>query len=160
MITGASLSDEERNFLCNAIIRLHKENGCLKGLRNIYPTSKKLYELISLSTKDLCSFLIEPIWNPVYSCHREDDGGRLATITASIEMLKFIDTIYNSKYDIFRELSTELIEQEFSYIKSITDEIVDANGLLSKTITMETIERLKHFYEKFKHLTLIRINLF
>lgn len=153
MMTDKLLSNEESKFLCNSIIRLHKENGCLKALKENFVSSERLNKAISSTDIELSKFLIEPVWKIVYKYHLGSDGDLVSRIIASMEMLKFIDMIRDNKYSIIRTLSKSLANQEIEYIKSTIDEIVDSKDSLSKVVPIEMIIELKHYYNNISGLS-------
>ena len=161
MMTGKLLSNEESKFLCNSIIRLHKENGCLKALKENFVSSERLNKYISSTDMELSEFLIEPIWKTVYKYHSGKDGYLASRIIASMEMFKFIDIIRDSKYRIISTLSKSLAIQEIAYLKSTIDEILDTKDSLSEIVPMEIIIELKKHYKNLYSLNRYdKINLF
>ena len=152
MITCNSLSNNEVNFLCKSILRLQKENGCFRQLKSVHKSFNELIRYISNSDRELCGYLIGPVWQIVYKTHCYE-GEKLSRWIASTEMIKFIKMINESKYKVFDRVSYELANQEFSYIKSLIDEIISDDGSLEKIIPEERIEELKSNYENVKHLT-------
>ena len=164
IITGTSLSNEESKFLCNSIIRLFKENGCLKALKKDFVASERLNKAISSTDRELSEFLIGPVWKTVYNYHMGSDGDLVSRIIASMEMLKFIDIIRDNKYRIIRTLSENLAKQELAYLKSTIDEIVDSKDSLSKVVPTEIIIELKKHYKNLCSLSSLsrftKINLF
>jgi hypothetical protein len=161
MMTDKLLSNEESKFLCNSIIRLHKENGCLKELKENFVSSERLNKHISSTDIELSNFLIEPVWKVVYKYHLGSDGDFVSRIIASMEMLKFIDMIRDSKYSIIRTLSESLAGQELKYLKSTIDEILDSKDSLSEIVPMEIVIELKKHYKNLCSLNRFdEINLF
>ena len=162
-MTDKLLSNEESKFLCNSIIRLFKENGCLKALKKDFVASERLNKCISSTDRELSEFLIGPVWKTVYNYHMGSDGDFVSRIIASMEMLKFIDIIRDNKYNIISKLSESLAGQELTYLKSTIDEIVDSKDSLSKVVPTEIIIELKKHYKNLCSLSslsrLTKINL-
>ena len=141
MIRWNQLTDEDKKFVINCVLRLHKEKGCFNKFKKKFKSYNNI--LNSYGKDKVTSKLIELVWE-IYgreNYHNEDDY----LIIASLKYLDLIDILSSNKSRKIYCLCQEIACSEFNYINQ---EIADYS-----TITAKTKEKINSQWEKYNSFT-------